>query len=351
MTANPARFDRLAAWMAKASGAADLQIIGMHKLAGGAIQENWHLEILANGGVFASTGSVVLRTDAPSSVGESHSRAQEFALLRTAHAAGVKVATPHFLCSDDTIIGTPFFIMDYCSGQGQARRITRDPALADFGDRLAGELGREMARIHAVTTSAAELSFLPLDGDNAAVAQLADSRAAPDVLAEGQPVIEYALNWLEDRLDGWQRTAPRRLCHRDFRSGNFLVEAGRLTAVLDWEFAGWSDPAEDIGWLCARCWRFGNDDLVVGGIAGFAPFKQAYEAESGTTIDIAAVVYWQLVAEIRWAIIALQQQERALFGGETSLELALSGYLAAEMESNMLALISAMESGAKEGPI
>ena len=204
MTANPARFDRLAAWMATASGAADLQIIGMNKLAGGAIQENWHLEILANGGVFAGTGSVVLRTDAPSSVGESHSRAQEFALLRTAHAAGVKVATPHFLCSDDTIIGTPFFIMDYCSGQGQARRITRDPALADFGDRLAGELGREMARIHAVTTSAAELSFLPLNGDNAAVAQLADSRAALDGLTEGLPVIEYALNWLEDRLDGWQ---------------------------------------------------------------------------------------------------------------------------------------------------
>ena len=75
-------------------------------------------------------------------------------------AVGVKVATPRLLCIDDTIIGTPFFIMDYCSGQGQARRITRDPTLADFGDRLAGELGREMARIHAVTTSAAELSFL-----------------------------------------------------------------------------------------------------------------------------------------------------------------------------------------------
>ena len=96
MTANPARFDRLAAWMATASGAADLQIIGMHKLAGGAIQENWHLEILANGGVFAGTGSVVLRTDAPSSVGESHSRAQEFAILRTAQN-GCMLSLPSLL--------------------------------------------------------------------------------------------------------------------------------------------------------------------------------------------------------------------------------------------------------------
>ena len=51
MTANPARFDRLATWMATASGAAELQIVGMYKLAGGAIQQNWHIEILANGGV------------------------------------------------------------------------------------------------------------------------------------------------------------------------------------------------------------------------------------------------------------------------------------------------------------
>lgn len=351
MTQVPPRFDTLADWLARESGASDLRLTAMHKLAGGAIQENWHVELVVDGGVFAGVTQLVLRTDAPSSVGESHGRAQEFALLRAAYDAGVRVATPHLLCTDTRIIGTPFFIMDYRAGLGQARKITRDPALATHGNRLAADLGREMARIHSVTTDATGLSFLPLAGDNASVAQLAHSRAGLDGLAGGQPVIEYALNWLEDRLDQWRSDVSRRLCHRDFRSGNYLVDDGRLTAILDWEFAGWSDPAEDIGWLCARCWRFGNDHLVVGGIAGFAPFRQAYEAESGTVIDTRAVVYWQLVAEIRWAIIALQQQQRALTGGEISLELALSGYLAAEMEDNMLALIAAIDAGATEGPI
>ena len=103
--------------------------------------------------------------------------------------------------------------------------------------------------------------------------------------------------------------------------------------------------------MCARCWRFGNDEQLVGGIAGFVAFRKAYEAEAGRAIDLRAVMYWQVIAEIRWAIISRQQEQRALSGGETSLELALSGYLTAEMERNMLDLITAIEAGATEGPL
>ena len=88
-----------------------------------------------------------------------------------------------------------------------------------------------------------------------------------------------------------------------------------------------------------------------GGIAGFVAFRKAYEAEAGRAIDLRAVMYWQVIAEIRWAIISRQQEQRALSSGETSLELALSGYLTAEMERNMLDLITAIEAGATEGPL
>ena len=351
MAALPPRFKELADWLVDQTGADALAIDSMHKMAGGAIQENWQLHVTVRGGTLDGASRLVLRTDAPSSVGESHGRAEEFALLQAAFTAGVAVATPHLLSSGRDVIGTPFFIMDHRPGQAQARKIVRDPALPDYEDALAAALGREMARIHSIGTSDGSLSFLPLSGDNAAEAQIADSRAALDALDSGQPVTEYALNWLEDRLDEWRCDRPRVLCHRDFRTGNYLVDKGRLTAVLDWEFAGWSDPAEDIGWLCARCWRFGNDARTVGGIAGFEAFRKAYEAETGTVIDLRAVMYWQVIAETRWATISRQQEQRALSGGETSLELALSGYLTAEMERNMLALITEIEAGAAEGPL
>ena len=36
--------------------------------------------------------------------------------------------------------------------------------------------------------------------------------------------------------------------------------------ILDWEFAAWSDPDEDLGWFCLGCWRFGAYAQEAGGI-------------------------------------------------------------------------------------
>ena len=79
--------------------------------------------------------------------------------------------------------------------------------------------------------------------------------------ASRDPVLAWGLRWLE-------RNAPPPgeivLCHRDYRTGNYLVDDGRLTAILDWEFCGWSDPMEDVAWFCSRSWRFGRMDREAG---------------------------------------------------------------------------------------
>ena len=114
------------------------------------------------------------------------------------------------------------------------------------------------------------------------------------------------------------------------------ADGGRVTAVLDWEFAGWSDPMEDVGWLCARCWRFGADDRRVGGIGILEDFIPGYEAETGHGLDWAALPFWEMLATVRWAIIARHQGQRHLSGEENSIELALTGRKAAEMEYDIL---------------
>ena len=115
------------------------------------------------------------------------------------------------------------------------------------------------------------------------------------------------------------------LVHQDFRTGNYMVDRSGLTGILDWEFCDWGDPMSDIGWFCAACWRFGHGDLEAGGIAPRGPFYHGYEGASGRSIDSDAVAFWETMAHIRWAVIALQQGERTLSGGEDSLELALTG--------------------------
>jgi aminoglycoside phosphotransferase (APT) family kinase protein len=120
-----------------------------------------------------------------------------------------------------------------------------------------------------------------------------------------------------------------------------MVEDGELTAILDWEFAGWGDPYEDIGWFCARCWRFGSA-REAGGIGSREAFYRGYEAESGEQIDAGIVPWWEVMATVRWAVIALQQGMRHISGEEPSLELALTGRRIGELELDMMTQLKAM---------
>src|SRR5439155_782636 len=72
-----------------------------------------------------------------------------------------------------------------------------------------------------------------------------------------RPVLEWAIRWLETHIP--PPLGPV-LCHRDFRTGNYMLDSTELTGILDWEFAGWGDPDEDIGWFCCKGWRFARLD-------------------------------------------------------------------------------------------
>ena len=108
--------------------------------------------------------------------------------------------------------------------------------------------------------------------------------------------------------------------------------------ALDWEFAGWGDPCEDLGWFTARCWRFGASDREAGGIAPLEPFLRGYESATHRRISRTELDYWQVMAHLRWAVIALQQAQRHKLGGERSLELALTGRIVHELEYEVLQL-------------
>ena len=83
---------------------------------------------------------------------------------------------------------------------------------------------------------------------------------------------------------------------------------------------------------------FGRDDLEAGGIAPRADFYRGYEAAAGREIEHDRVAYWEVMAHIRWNVIALQQGHRHLSGAEPSLDLALTGRRAAELDLAILRL-------------
>src|SRR5262249_54024636 len=198
----------------------------------------------------------------------------------------------------------------------------RDPTLGGPRDALAERLGAELAKLHRVTpTTIARyaagvgrpLDFLAAPRDGPALDRVALYRGTLDALGRPRPALEWGLR-------GAERAAPPAgelvLVHQDFRTGNYLVDGSGLIAILDWEFCAWGDPMADIGWFCAKCWRFGAVDKEAGGIAGRAPFYRGYSEASGRPIDERAVRYWEVMAHLRWAVIGLQQADRFIGQGD-----------------------------------
>ncbi len=331
-----ARAERLLA----AACRAPVQLVSWQRLSGGAIQENVAVEALVASGAHAGRHDWVIRMDAPSAVAVSHSRANEYEILRAAHGAGVRVPEPLFLCEDEG--GRAFFAMRRVPGVAAGHRLVKDDALVPDRTRLARELGANLARLHRIAPPVASLAFLGKAPSDGALACVADYRKGLDELGavrgESWPALEWGLAWCA-------RHAPAplasRLLHRDYRTGNYLVHEGSLSAVLDWEFAGWGDPREDIGWMLARCWRFARPDREAGGIGSAGDFLAGYESEGGAKVGPEETAYWQVLAHLRWALIALQQAERHRSGSQDSLELALTAHIVPELEAEILALTEA----------
>ncbi len=322
----------LAEWLSGAAGS-PVEIEAMSLLSGGAIQQNWRLDARVNG----KPAAWVLRTDAAATISHSRSRAEEFALLRAAHAGGVTVAEPLFLCGDAAVTGAPFFVMGRAGGIAAGHRVARSGKLGGGREALVAALGRELARIHAIRPPRDDLAFLLPPSPDPCARFIADMRGHLDRGRAPRPVLEWGLRHLERTR---YPTDDIVLCHNDYRTGNFMVAEDGIAAILDWEFAAWGDPHEDIGWLCAPCWRFGGPGEV-GGIGSRAAFAGAYEGASGRRIDPACVAWWELAALIRWAVIALAQAERHLSGREPSLELALTGHVVPELELQVMRAVAA----------
>lgn len=323
---------RLTAWLRAASGQKDLAVQRMALLSGGAIQQNWALDVTFT----ARSEAWVLRTDNATVLAVSHSRAAEFSLLRAAFAARVTVPEPLFLYEDAAVTGAPFFVMRRVAGLAAGHRVVRSDTLGGGRSALVRALGRELARIHSITPPRHELSFLGAPPADAALAFIAAQRRDLDRQRLPRPALEWGLRHLE-------RTAPAPvapvLCHNDFRTGNLMLTDAGVTAVLDWEFAGWGDGHADLGWLCAKCWRFGNIAQEAGGIGPREALYAGYAAEAGHGVDQARVAWWELAAHIRWATIAIDQAERHLSGAERSLELALTGHIVPELEWDILRMV------------
>jgi aminoglycoside phosphotransferase (APT) family kinase protein len=245
----------------------------------------------------------------------------EFQVLEAAAEAGVKVPRPVAYLGE--LGGREAFAMDFVEGETIGRRIVRDPPAG-----LETQLAEELAKIHEIPPDR-----LPFLGSSDVVERFEHEL---DSVGEPHPALEYGLWWLRER-----RPEPLAdvVSHGDFRLGNIVVSERGLESVLDWEFAHLSDPREDVAWPIVRAWRFGADDRRLGGIGEVGPYLERYAKRTGREIEEADLDWWEVLGNVKWGIGCLTQCRRHLTGQDRSVEYAVLGRMAAEMEYELLDLV------------
>jgi aminoglycoside phosphotransferase (APT) family kinase protein len=305
------------------------------RLSGGASKQTWSFDAIGADGT--STG-LILRRDPPGRPGEPGAMDREAAALSLAHDAGLPV--PELLLQYKApSLGTPGMIMRRVPGETIARKILRDEEYAQARQVLVGQLGQFAARLHALDVP----TFFPQPDP------LESLRTTLATFDHVSPVFERAMAELAASIPAHREPV---LLHGDFRLGNLIVGSDGLRAVLDWELTHVGDPAEDLGWLCVKAWRFGAGPPVAG-LGSREDLLAAYRAAGGADISLAELRWWEILGTLRWGVICMTQAWAHLSGAHRSVELAAIGRRVCEQEWDLLVLLDpeAADRAARSRPL
>jgi aminoglycoside phosphotransferase (APT) family kinase protein len=271
---------------------------------------------------------------------------REFEVLRVAFDRGVRCPEP--IACGKFESGEDYLVMTRIAGDSNPRRLVADDKYVAARKTLLAQAAEDLALIHRILpadVSAAPTMRGPAPGEDPLAYHRHETEAMYRVfLLNPHPAIEWAFRWIGGRIA--QLEKPQRepcVVHGDFRVGNLMYDEDGLTGILDWEGTHISEPEEDVAWFCTRVWRFGANDLEAGGIASREDWIRGYEAASVSAISRERVATWEVLQNIRWAMITMIQARAHLDGHTRSHELAAIGRRTAETELEILRLIGVPE--------
>jgi aminoglycoside phosphotransferase (APT) family kinase protein len=255
----------------------------LERIPGGYSKDTWKFR-LSRG--IDGRRDLILRRDLPFGPGEN-SVVEEFELLKRLSGEGLLVPKPLWCEPDASYVGRPFLLFP------------QYPGAAVFGDwdapsevrrAVCFDIARLMARLHGL-----EPYKLALPGLAPAVSPLETVRAYVRLWRDkwmrrrSHPslVLMTAFDWLE-------RNAPTdlprvSLIHGDINFRNTLISAGRLTALLDWEFWHLGDPMEDLSYFRLVAEPYVNWDEIM----------QVYQEAGGMAYDPGRAAFYEVWRSVR----------------------------------------------------
>jgi aminoglycoside phosphotransferase (APT) family kinase protein len=193
----------------------------------------------------------------------AHAVDREARVLTALARTNFPVAQVHALCTDDTVIGTWFYVMDMVEG-----RIFWDATLTDvvrdqrwsFYDAM----NAAIADLHRIDPVAVGLGDFGKPG-NYLGRQIArwSKQYLDDADAGRDPYLDRLVEWLPAHIPAGDETS---IVHGDFRIDNMIFHPTepRILAVIDWELATLGHPLAD---FCYHLMTYRLPPLVIAGLA------------------------------------------------------------------------------------
>ena len=331
------REEQIAAYLEhKMPDAREIEVSQLWRIPGGASRETWSFDATWREGKARAGSGFILRRDPEASLLETE-RYVEFRIYQLLQDTGVPVPEVHWLETDPRWLERPFFVMARLPGEASAQALVAG-GFGDHAEAIAQQKVEILARIHSLDWQEMGIDFLDLpEGPDRCGDQEIDrwETIMREQALEPQPTLELAFAWLRAHRPVAQRVT---LVHADYRTGNLLVDGDRITGVLDWEMVHLGDPLEDVAWVCLRSWRWAGDARV-GGLLPRQEFYHRYEAASGLKVNPESVRFWEVLGNVKLAVIFLTGARSFSERRSKDAMHAFTAHLSPEIETEILRLI------------
>jgi len=291
--------------------ATGIAVSGLRRAAPSLSRENWLFDARWERHGTTVERELILRREPLVQSIASHDE-REFRLIGALHrAAPFPVPEPLWLDLEGRWLERPFMVLERMRGHGERHLLCDDRRPVEERVALARAFAHVTGQLHALDWRAAGLGFLDPPANAGEAAEKAIAYWTGGLVADGDhgPTLALTVDWLRRNRP---QDGPLALVHGDLRPANLLVDGAELTALLDWETAVISDPAEDLGWITIPS-NYAREHFVAGGYELDA-FRADYEAAGGAWPDEARLRFWQVLGVVKlWEYSAARvRQARAL---------------------------------------
>jgi aminoglycoside phosphotransferase (APT) family kinase protein len=173
----------------------------------------------------------------------AHAVDREFRVMSALYPTGFPVARQYALCSDDSVIGAMFYVMDMVEGRvlwdGKLPELEPAERRALYENKIA-----TLAQLHMTDYEKIGLGDYGKAGNY--FARQIDRWSKQYKLSETETIeaMNRLIEWLPKTIPSGERTS---IVHGDYRLDNLIIHETepRVIAVLDWELSTLGDPLGD----------------------------------------------------------------------------------------------------------